>query len=308
MDAPSKIPEGVAPGAKSRYDDFVAVHINQTKTIHFTGNFLTWHRYYIHAFETALRDECRFTGTLPYWNWAKSAQDPLGSPYMDGSAYSQGGNGVWEPHVCTRPGNINAPCISPVVEGRGGGCVASGPYVKYKANLSSVDVWFNYPNIKSGPLMSYAPRCMRRDILPEYTQARATEQHLLNYFTNSTLGNLEAWQAELQGGTGLHSVGHFSFGGDPGGDIYTSPNDPLFWLHHGMVDRAWWMWQNQKPPAERHFQIAATRTMRNNPPSDNATLDDIIDLSWVTPQKGGVRSAIKNHVSTVAGPYCYVYM
>ncbi|KAJ2989996.1 hypothetical protein NUW58_g3173 [Xylaria curta] len=49
-----------APGAKTRYDDFVAVHINQTLSIHGTGNFLTWHRYYVKAYETALRTD---TGT-----------------------------------------------------------------------------------------------------------------------------------------------------------------------------------------------------------------------------------------------------
>lgn len=33
---PSKFPAGVAPGAKTRYDDFVAVHINSTLFIHAT--------------------------------------------------------------------------------------------------------------------------------------------------------------------------------------------------------------------------------------------------------------------------------
>jgi tyrosinase len=74
MTAPSKIPPGLAPGAKSRYDDFVATHINQTRTIHFCGSFFPWHRYYIWAFESALRQECGYTGYLPYWNWGKSAK------------------------------------------------------------------------------------------------------------------------------------------------------------------------------------------------------------------------------------------
>lgn len=36
MAAPSKADPSFAPGAKTRYDDFVAVHINQTLTIHGT--------------------------------------------------------------------------------------------------------------------------------------------------------------------------------------------------------------------------------------------------------------------------------
>lgn len=53
------------PGAKSRYDDFVAVHMDGSgaeRTIHNTGNFLTWHRYFLWAYEEALRNECNYSG------------------------------------------------------------------------------------------------------------------------------------------------------------------------------------------------------------------------------------------------------
>lgn len=33
---PSRTPSDLVPGAKSRYDDFVATHINQTMQIHYT--------------------------------------------------------------------------------------------------------------------------------------------------------------------------------------------------------------------------------------------------------------------------------
>lgn len=36
MDSPSKLDPTQFPGAKSRYDDFVVVHMNQTLTIHGT--------------------------------------------------------------------------------------------------------------------------------------------------------------------------------------------------------------------------------------------------------------------------------
>jgi tyrosinase len=112
-----------------------------------------------------------------------------------------------------------APCISPVVEGRGGGCVETGPYVGYLANLSSVDTWFDYPNVVPGEFLGYQPRCIRRDILPEFSQKWSTEAHLLLLYTNSSLDTIGPWQDALQAGTGLHSVGHFIFGGDPGGDV-----------------------------------------------------------------------------------------
>lgn len=45
--APSKLPVGKYPGAKTRYDDFVVVHMNMTPSVHSTANFMHWHRYYI---------------------------------------------------------------------------------------------------------------------------------------------------------------------------------------------------------------------------------------------------------------------
>ena len=37
--------------------------------IHFTGQFLPWHRWYLHAFEESLKNKCGYTGVSPYWNW-----------------------------------------------------------------------------------------------------------------------------------------------------------------------------------------------------------------------------------------------
>jgi len=114
--------------ANRKVDDFVWVHINQTMRIHGTGNFLSWHRYYTWAFEQALRDECDYNGYQPYWNWGKSAKDPINSPYFDGSPWSMSGNGVYEAHndtpaLPTQMNNIPA--------GKGGGCVNSGPFKKF---------------------------------------------------------------------------------------------------------------------------------------------------------------------------------
>jgi hypothetical protein len=79
--SPSKSDPAMIPGAKvrlkstnafdmkqpltryskqNRYDDFVAQHINQTLSIHGTGNFLTWHRYFTYGYEKALREECGY--------------------------------------------------------------------------------------------------------------------------------------------------------------------------------------------------------------------------------------------------------
>lgn len=51
-----------ALGARTRYDDFVAVHINNTRTIHATGNFLPYHRQLVALYESALINECGYLG------------------------------------------------------------------------------------------------------------------------------------------------------------------------------------------------------------------------------------------------------
>ncbi|KAK3311883.1 hypothetical protein B0H66DRAFT_101945 [Apodospora peruviana] len=62
----------LVPGAKSRYDDFIATYINQTMTIRWTGNFLVWHRYNTWLLEN--------------------------SAIFDGSDTSMSGNGVFFPN------------------------------------------------------------------------------------------------------------------------------------------------------------------------------------------------------------------
>lgn len=62
---PSKSDKSWAPAAKTRFDDFVAIHVNQTMFIHGNGLFLTWHRYFVWAYEQALRNECGYKGYQP---------------------------------------------------------------------------------------------------------------------------------------------------------------------------------------------------------------------------------------------------
>ncbi|KAK8117709.1 uncharacterized protein PG998_005990 [Apiospora kogelbergensis] len=304
MTKPSITPPEVVPGARTRYDDFVATHMNLTQTIHMTGNFLSWHRYFTYTWEKALRDECGYQGYQPYWNWAKSAQDPINSPYMDGSPLSQGGNGVYGAHKCTPFVDNSTLCIP---QGAGGGCVEAGPYGVITANISATSPTFLPANgsVPVGPLFSYGPRCLKRDISPWMTSQWLTDNHTMELFASPS-HDIAIFQDILQidqpqGPVCVHSAGHFTWNGDPGGDVYNSPNDPMFWLLHAGVDRVWWMWQNLAP-VERAFKIAGTCTMRNSPPSANATLDDMLSLGF-----NGEPSPLREHVSTVGGPYCYIY-
>lgn len=65
QELPSKSDPTWAPAAKTRYDDFVAIHVNKTMYIHGNGLFLTWHRYFVWSYEQALRNECGYKGYQP---------------------------------------------------------------------------------------------------------------------------------------------------------------------------------------------------------------------------------------------------
>jgi len=56
--------------------------------------------------------------------------------------------------------------------------------------------------------------------------------------------------------TGAHAAVHIAVGGDM--DSASSPADPIFWLHHGNIDRIWAAWQKKNP--------------NNKPPNKNETL------------------------------------
>lgn len=101
---------------------------------------------------------------------------------------------------------------------------------------------------------------------------------------------------------GVHTAGHFTIGGDPGGDLFASPGDPAFFLHHAMIDRVWWIWQNQDLE-KRLYALGGTITLNNMPPSRNTTLEDTIDLGYV----GSKVVTIREASSTLGGPFCYTY-
>jgi tyrosinase len=91
MSLPAKT-KSQAPGARTRFDDYVVVHIQKTPIAHNNvcilspymirlqnliarantlllfqpqAFFLPWHRYYIWHYEQALRNECGYTGYQP---------------------------------------------------------------------------------------------------------------------------------------------------------------------------------------------------------------------------------------------------
>lgn len=51
--------------AKNRFDDFHAVHHEQTPSIHWVGHFALWHRFMVAEYERTLQDVCKYKGAQP---------------------------------------------------------------------------------------------------------------------------------------------------------------------------------------------------------------------------------------------------
>ncbi|RBR27135.1 uncharacterized protein FIESC28_00079 [Fusarium coffeatum] len=297
---PSKADPAFAPGARTRYDDFVAVHINQTLSIHGTGNFLTWHRYYTWAYEKALQDECGYKGTQPYWNWFETG-DFATNPLFDGSDTSMSGDGKFFKHngSVSGGGNIFLP------SGNGGGCIETGPFAGEVANLGPPSPGMDGMEATKTPL-NYNPRCLRRDLTSYAVEQWMTLPNLYNVTLGRASHSIKAMQDEFQGRfgdrfLGMHAAGHFIMGGDAS-DLYSSPNDPVFFLHHAMVDYVYWIWQALHPKQAK--DIAGTITISNRPPSRDALKSDPLNMGVNAPL-----IAIDDALDTLSGaPFCYIYL
>jgi tyrosinase len=152
---------------------------------------------------------------------------------------------------------------------------------------------------------AYNPRCLKRDVSVWVSSQWNTDQNSTDLIVNKT--NIADFQTYMQGDFatgfyGVHTGGHFTIGGDPGGDIFTSPGDPAFFLHHAQIDRTWWIWQNQDL-ANRQNAIAGTITLDNDPPSRNGTLEDYISLGV-----NAVDIQIKDAMNTLSATSMFRWM
>ena len=199
---------------------------------------MAWHRYFTWAYEQTLRNECGYKGYQPYYNWPRWSDDPSKSPALDGSATSMSGNGALGCSNQTFYGiPTNAAPQIKIPKGNGGGCVTSGPFKDWSVNLGPVFSDSNCvpPNPISNQTdpnvgLGYNPRCLKRDI-SSWTSSQWTNDEQVVDLLNSA--DIKTFWYNMQGGDpafannfmGVHTAGHFTIGGDPGSDFFTSPGE-----------------------------------------------------------------------------------
>ncbi|KAK4208168.1 Grixazone synthase [Rhypophila decipiens] len=291
---PPLTPPSLIPGVRTRLDDFIGSHQLRTPFVHSNGVFLSYHRHLVHLFEKALRTECGYTGAQPYWDWTLSWQDLEASPVFDGSATSLSGDGVFIPNRTDTVIPLPDGNILILTPGTGGGCVTTGPF-QYNNGAGYV--------LNLGPQgsLDYNPRCLERDLHTVEQGPNTKPSKVAVLYTCG--GDMACFYKKLDNPIwGVHSVGHYQLGATAG-DVFVSPGDPAFWLHHANLDRVWAVWQYLGQGEERVKKLYGTVTNFNDPPSQNATLDFSLDF-------GGVISparTLDEIISPIDGEHCFIY-
>jgi tyrosinase len=85
-------------------------------------------------------------------------------------------------------------------------------------------------------------------------------------------------------------------------DVYASPSDPVFWLHHSFVDHSWASWQNLDSG------IRTTSIDGTDASGQPLTLDTVLSMGGIRPDVPV--SAVVNTLGGVSiggVPFCFKY-
>ncbi|KAM7186698.1 hypothetical protein V8F33_011685 [Rhypophila sp. PSN 637] len=291
---------GTAPLAavQNRYDDFIATHQAQTDFVHFVGIFYPFHRLLLAEYEKALWS-CGWHRRLgqPYWDWTLDTATEasfLASPVFD-TVRGFGSNGAFIPGNLSNiqlPGHIGGPPFD-LPDRSGGGCVTDGPF-------AGMTTFLGPQNISTGT----TPRCLRRDFSYHSLRDFAGLDKVQQAMNLPDFGHFEL----ITDTTTFHPGGHWAVGGLYGTmtDTYVSPTDPIFWLHHSNMDRAWWSWQS-RDLAKREKEISGPLIFFDyaNEFGPNVTLTTPVWVGLNEDTRVDFEAGQLLHIRK--GPFCYNY-
>jgi tyrosinase len=258
-------PSGQFRAATSRYEDMAELHQSFTPSVHGNSKFLLWHRYFLWTFEQVLRSECGFNRDMPWFDETRFA-----GRFEQSSVFSS----RWF-------GRIDI----------GGDCVRDGVSLVAHHTLSLASnstQQFSRLTCNIGPGTRNTPHCLARN--NDGSQTINTGSPMVS--ACNSRASFADMAACHEGGA--HAWGHNGIGAVMQ-DVYASPSDPVFWLHHAFIDRNFRIWQNKD--SARVSQIDGTDNDGNR-----LTLNSMIDMSGVRP---GVR--IGDILDTTGELLCYKY-
>jgi tyrosinase len=301
-------PSPYDPGL-SYYDQFVAWHLglypcgigHEMIRPHGGPMFLPWHRIFLLHFENALREVSGKPITVPYWDWADPASTPavFADDFMGGDGDPDEGfavtsgpfrKGAWALNV--HPFGIEWSASATTHITRRFGAFAPG----FDALPTAEDVAF----VLGRPRYDVAPYDATSD--PNTSFRNALEGFWLKVGgVRVALGAMVCGPDGVMmaaSGPGPHNLAHAWVGGLLGVTaqgprvgtmlLPTSPNDPVFFLHHANIDRLWAEWQEahgvdtyEPASCSGLLKLGCRANSRTDPmhPPFEATPDDVADSS-----------------------------
>ncbi|KAI9362116.1 hypothetical protein DFJ73DRAFT_13211 [Zopfochytrium polystomum] len=240
--------------------DITATHTKYAYWAHGNAQFFPYHRALLWNFEQALAT-VGWTQGVVYFDWAL-----YGQSWTKNDLFSAQYGGTWTTSKSD--------------------CLADGLFKKGAYSVST--------DPPSGP-------GLQRDVTGDLTCLRRnsmTGSALLDplsllpwYASSGTYSNFQH-AGNSDDTFNWHATVHGVWGGDGDmGNPYYSPNDFLFYFHHGMVDKIWFKWQS----ICEEYRTSYTGSLNSG---GQASLSEVLD-SWYI-QASDV-------IDTRSGSLCYVY-
>ncbi|KAL1753706.1 hypothetical protein FB107DRAFT_217193 [Schizophyllum commune] len=284
----------------SYYDDFAYVHMDQNPVVHFTARFFPFHRAYVHKIDEKMRTLCNYTGpSAPYWDWSLDAADLEHSTMFSPDVNVSGLGGWGDPENDFQ-----------LVDG-----AFADLHLTYPSPHRLRRNFTQYPFATEGK----DPQFYTQPWMPGN---ETFQGDLLRNLTQGYVGDYKGFHSKVEAFLTAHAAGHQMVGGDMGGICPTgdtecvpgatfTTNDPLFWLHHSMVDKMWFDWQHAHVE-ENFYLIEGGLT----PHIENATIyaqyttggPPALDFDTSLPNNGMWEDlTVWDVMNTTAGILCYVY-
>jgi tyrosinase len=226
-------------------------------------------------------------GTSPYWDWTIDSPNFYDSPFWNDSDPKSGLGGWGDPNA---------------------------DYGVPDGAFHTLPLSYPLPHVVRRNFTLLVPPFPGQNASPTPIDPSLFSTSVVESVLETTPGGYEQFQVNI----GVpHAAIHEIVGGDLFGACPTnapsnctagpkwSPNDPLFFMHHAMIDKIWSDWQNRNPASAWSFSGGSVQGNITEYPTGvppNLTLDSIIPADGLFTEV-----TIGDVLDTTGGYLCYVY-